>query len=561
MLTPLPPCGVMTADDMKDRIDSSTALISDPVKGNDALKAAIDSNLVSNNSFNTKVSSSIFKANQSEINDVLLPSPYDAPTFAELSAKVQAELTEDGEVATWQALTADQKKTSLHPSLVYVSGGFCGYKYFCAYTPYPASNSYFENPCFAASNDLVNWEVPEGLENPLTRSPSAGYNRDTHLYFDEKGKRLVLIYLARTTSPAKNTLICKVSYDCVNWSEDFTIWQGDRGVNDYASPSIYFDAGINKWVMYGHDLDGGRDIIRKTSDDLLVDWGDSTNQVCNIPANAGFDWWHSQFDRSSDGKVVAAIQQNASVGSSGLVYSAISSDGINFEKSIKPIVKLTAQYRASFCASESGGLTLLTGGLNNTSLKLLSGELSPSPTKSELLLKAKGDKGVSDDFDRADASEVGLSSSGKTWQQYSATDKISISNFRATNSTSSNCRATLDAGSESCQITVKSGAIGDQMNIMFRFSDANNFWRFKCADSRLQQIAGGAIATDLSASIDVKSNSVITLKVREREVSVFIDGGIANRFELPPSTGETLCGLQMSGATPSFVDYFVVEDL
>ena len=45
-----------------------------------------------------------------------------------------------------------------HPSLVYFENGWNGYKYWCAYTPYPKCDDKYENPHITVSNDLKKWE-------------------------------------------------------------------------------------------------------------------------------------------------------------------------------------------------------------------------------------------------------------------------------------------------------------------------------------------------------------------------------------------------------------------
>jgi hypothetical protein len=65
----------------------------------------------------------------------------------------------------------------LHPSLIdFVTehrvDSWGGYRYWLAWTPYLDFTT--ELPCVAASNDLVNWVLPPGLPNPITRACSNG---------------------------------------------------------------------------------------------------------------------------------------------------------------------------------------------------------------------------------------------------------------------------------------------------------------------------------------------------------------------------------------------------
>lgn len=54
-----------------------------------------------------------------------------------------------------------------HPNVISFDTPWHGYRYYMAYTPYPYQNGFEENPCLAASNDLIHWETPAGLYNPL----------------------------------------------------------------------------------------------------------------------------------------------------------------------------------------------------------------------------------------------------------------------------------------------------------------------------------------------------------------------------------------------------------
>ena len=58
-------------------------------------------------------------------------------------------------------------KEAYHPKVIAFKEKWNGYKYWMSFTPYPKGKSAKENPHIVASNDLINWEVPKGLKNPL----------------------------------------------------------------------------------------------------------------------------------------------------------------------------------------------------------------------------------------------------------------------------------------------------------------------------------------------------------------------------------------------------------
>jgi hypothetical protein len=60
--------------------------------------------------------------------------------------------------------TFDGTQNIAHPSMEYIDTSWNGYKYWLAFTPYPAENR--ENPSIAYSNDGITWDTT-GLSNPV----------------------------------------------------------------------------------------------------------------------------------------------------------------------------------------------------------------------------------------------------------------------------------------------------------------------------------------------------------------------------------------------------------
>ena len=61
----------------------------------------------------------------------------------------------------------------VHPDVLHVPSGWSGYEYWMAVTPYPGSDSRFENPSIYASHDGETWVTPAGASNPITRPRAA----------------------------------------------------------------------------------------------------------------------------------------------------------------------------------------------------------------------------------------------------------------------------------------------------------------------------------------------------------------------------------------------------
>lgn len=158
-----------------------------------------------------------------------------------------------------------------HPSAIYFKEKWCGYHYWMAYTPYPFAMGKHENPCIAVSNDLLYWDVPEGLINPIATNLETECDelKDAHILYHEDLNRIEVWYLGRLSAnmggDGKQLLLFrKYSYDGVNWSS----YEVMTPIN-YLSPSVIWDGkkyqcwaiGFEKYntsgtVIYMESVDG-----------------------------------------------------------------------------------------------------------------------------------------------------------------------------------------------------------------------------------------------------------------------------------------------------------------
>lgn len=84
-------------------------------------------------------------------------------------------------------------------------GKWGGYRYWMVLTPNQDGYSQYENPCLAASNDGVNWVVPNGIENLLSgvkHEPAGTHNCDTDLVYNPDSDELWVYYVWEQDSPA-----------------------------------------------------------------------------------------------------------------------------------------------------------------------------------------------------------------------------------------------------------------------------------------------------------------------------------------------------------------------
>lgn len=131
-----------------------------------------------------------------------LPVPYqfrDVLKIPTYSYTAQGGQTQKAEWDTTHPDVIDFAKTSKE------GGKWGGYRYWMVLTPNQDGYSQYENPCLAASNDGVNWVVPNGIENPLNgvkHEPTGTHNCDTDLVYNPDSDELWVYYVWEQDSPA-----------------------------------------------------------------------------------------------------------------------------------------------------------------------------------------------------------------------------------------------------------------------------------------------------------------------------------------------------------------------
>ena len=176
---------------------------------------------------------------------------------------------------------------AVHPSVVYISSGLNGYKYWMAMTPYPASNDTYENPSIIASIDGERWEVPSGLTNPIDK-PTAQeisdnkHMSDTHLIY--VNGHLEVFYRLSTRDTAYDWIYRKTSIDGINWSERELIYESKTDGDYILSPALVYDGVYKMWFV---DMSGN--VWYTTSVDLQT-WDERTE--VNVDYHANYKAWH-----------------------------------------------------------------------------------------------------------------------------------------------------------------------------------------------------------------------------------------------------------------------------
>ena len=468
---------------------------------------------------------------------------------------------------------ANQTAEVTHPSVVFEKNGWNGYRYWMAYTPYPSSNSAYENPCICASNNGVDFELPAGAPNPLFPAPAVGYNSDTHLYLSDDKSKLYLIWRARginISGTNYNVLYVTESPDGRNWTSPVNIWQGVVGVSDVGSPSLWHD-GTN-WNIVAHNLDVGGFTLRKMqSPTLYSGWPTTPTDVTLTHPSAG-TWWHSFWVKQSDGKLIGLLQDGNSGG--GRLFWAATTDFVTFSLA-KVDFGTTGFYRSTFCIETTDdGSTMLrvfpariSGGFYVRSVLATFDKLNASRSRSAEFMSAVNGQAAGlaefiyvDTVARADSTTgLGTATSGQAYTQDTGpTNVIGINSKRAYNVTTSNSRALLNVGVADFVYSLRflSVGTGAQTWAIFRAANTTNYWRVGVVNGRwtVQKITSGAVG-DVNITTDVfpADGDYLRIDCRGNRISISVNEiEVFNRIDSYNATSVQI-GLQMSGAA-SYVD-------
>lgn len=188
-----------------------------------------------------------------------------------------------------------------HPNVISFTKPWNGFRYFMAYTPYPYGNGFEENPCIAASNDLIRWEKPPGLNNPIAWSEETECDelKDTHLLYRDDLDRIEIWYLGRIGSSFSEggPLYCfrKYSYDSKNWSSYEVMYRFDT--HSLASPSVIWQNG--KYKFWG--IQNSTDSIGLFYMESLDGYVWSHLEPCTIPEAKETDMWHGTITPLNNG--------------------------------------------------------------------------------------------------------------------------------------------------------------------------------------------------------------------------------------------------------------------
>lgn len=491
--------------------------------------------------------------------------------------------------------TYDGNPAAAHPSVVLAPDNtWNGYRYWMAFTPYPTEPR--ENPSIVASNDGINWEVPDGLSNPvvpLSYATAQGYSygSDTHLVFN--GSTLVMFFRLAATSPSAKEAIYRChSTDGVTWSTPVQLFANATTATADVSPAVVIDAD-GTWRMWTVDARVSNvPILRmRTSADGLT-WGAPSN--CTH-AN-GTDPWHIDV-QAFGGKYHALIYDKTAPDYLNYLTSA---DGLTWDGTTAyslPKSGLTYDaggfYRSCMVARPGNPVTwdLWVNGRNVGSTDYRIGYVPAfdwnkaiedyKRQSAEAAVTKRNRALVVDSFSRRSANGIGKPEVGTDWTWYPGAGggNPSISNGRLLFPANSTNAALLSAGAANGRASVElylptaQAGLNADAGIAFRATDnANTLFVsiYHAADNSINRVsiwkrqAGAAtkLAEVLSVGLIRGAYYDLAVTFKGDKITAFLDGASVLTHTL--SAGDmttfgsnTKVGLWGPASTPATFANFV----
>ena len=245
-----------------------------------------------------------------------------------------------------------------HPSILFFENIWSGYNYWASLTPYPHTDSQYENPHIFCSNDGITWIEPRGIFNPIEPCPrDIGFNSDVNLMFENN----MLYCYWRATLADTRAIYVRKSADGIHWGSKELVCKMPYGVVDVISPSFIKDA--DQYYCYavcGVENQAGNyfnkySIRRMISSDPLKfnpekDNGFDLIKIAGRPWGETQEPWHLEVKKLNKFWMLLITTTNFNgYGNGGRLFFGYSTDGINFTFKHKAICSFPGStYKSSF---------------------------------------------------------------------------------------------------------------------------------------------------------------------------------------------------------------------
>jgi hypothetical protein len=250
-----------------------------------------------------------------------------------------------------------------HPDIYYNSTGVFGHKWWMLVTPYPYSNSTYENACLYYSDDGLLWYVPQGVTNPIGEPikheyDSNAYGSDPDIIYNPITNRLMCYYVIGDIVGNVTIEDPKVrTYDGNNISPEMNITA--HGV----SPAVLYDSNTRTFYMWIVDIDPQPHIIYRYSsyDGVNFDNKQAVDQ------SSDYEIWHmNTMNRPGDSRIYALF---TFLGNDNLYLATANNYTDNFSVQSSPLLEVNDSsssihkdiqlYRSAGVFSDDGNLMKL----------------------------------------------------------------------------------------------------------------------------------------------------------------------------------------------------------
>ncbi|MDD2436479.1 MAG: hypothetical protein PHG27_00100 [Massilibacteroides sp.] len=257
------------------------------------------------------------------------------------------------------------RQSQTHPSIFYTQEKWNHYTHWLATTPYPNSDTKFENPCIYKANqqnDIIPICYSPISNNPIVCHPGGdAYNSDPELFIINN--TLYCIIRENENKHYLREIKLSSSTDGEIWTKPKTIYYSNDEKRQLLSPAylktknkhqIYFlngDAGIGR-----HGKCSGIEIIESENLETLsfkfVNKGNFTNSK-----EVGIEPWHFDLFEYKNCLYMVLCGRNKkrkTIRNPMETFLAVSTDRINFHIFEKPLIRYFKTYRPSAYIDEAG---------------------------------------------------------------------------------------------------------------------------------------------------------------------------------------------------------------
>lgn len=441
----------------------------------------------------------------------------------------------------------------VHPSVVYIDGGWNGYSYWMAMTPYSGADSQYENPSILCSNDGRVWAAPSGVTNPLVAHPGGThYNSDPYLFFLPDG-RMCIYYRSQLGTTAEHRYI--TSIDGSTWTSYTSGLSMTRASEDLLSPSIVWEAENQQYRMFAcDDVLSGNAMVTCTSTDLIT-W--STRAACTYTLpDSVTDLWHPDIRRLPSGQYVGVVQTGTSAG--GPVYPIMSKDGTTWHFGPK-LINVPNAYKTGFVPIREKW-QIFVGNISDKDVRLAECVFDLDVYKSARnAYMAAGTTGTLptispyttwDSFDRSDsAGGLGTPTAGTTWTVEGGT--LGIASNLAYAPGAANNKSYINAGYADIDMSVDFSTFGS-MNLYFRRVDNSNFWRARLTSSNqvvLEKIVSGSVSAQYIVIWTCTAGDRLRVRAKKSAIQLFVNDAMALSIDSATHIGGSGHGIQITDTT------------